>query len=386
MVMGILGTNQTKKILFVTDDFLPAISGAGVYVQLLSRKLQEQGYQPVIVTSRRKGQPEEEQWNNIRVIRLPSLVLGGFPQVLTTPSALVKLLQKEKPDIVHLQYLSWLTWSGLLAGKKLGLPVIYTYHFSVEVILQPWFMWPYRSLIRRLAETFYNGMTRIIAPSRYVCQQMADRGLSSRTIHITNPVSISAKTDEHHVPSPQKNFSILYVGRLAPEKNIKLLIHAAALLRRQGIEFALHIAGDGPLRTQLNNLVAALGLETNVTFLGHMKPEQLTAYYTSADVFVLPSVMETLSLVAIEAMSFGKPLIVTDRISCATELVEDGKNGFIVDAENAERMAEKLKLLASDISLRDKMAAASLSKSEFFSPENVVRQHIDLYRSMGGTW
>ena len=101
------------------------------------------------------------------------------------------------------------------------------------------------------------------------------------------------------------------------------------------------------------------GIGERVMFMGHVEHTEMPQYYAGADVFVLPSLVETQGMVAIEAMFFAKPVIVTDRIISATELVDDGVNGFVVDHTSVQELAKKLTLLSDDAELRNRMGEAS---------------------------
>ncbi len=97
------------------------------------------------------------------------------------------------------------------------------------------------------------------------------------------------------------------------------------------------------------------------------------------DVFVLPSVIETLSLAAIEVMSFKKPIIVTNKISCAEELVDHGQNGFIVDSENVSDCTQRLIELSKNSALREGMGRRSFEKSKLYNFENTISKIDDVY-------
>lgn len=126
---------------------------------------------------------------------------------------------------------------------------------------------------------------------------------------------------------------ILFVGRLAPEKNIPLLISAYSKLKRRHSEVSLLIVGDGPeaekLRTQAKELMAC-----DVFFPGYVVYPELTKYYKMADVFVLPSVYEPWGLVVNEALTFGLPVAVSNKVGCGYDLVRKNENGFVFSNED----------------------------------------------------
>jgi 1,2-diacylglycerol 3-alpha-glucosyltransferase len=148
-----------------------------------------------------------------------------------------------------------------------------------------------------------------------------------------------------------------------------------------GQDAGLWIAGAGRQRERLESLCLSLGISERVHFLGFLEHSQLVSYYVACDVFVLPSLVETQGLVAMEAMHFSRPIIVTRAIVSATELVEEGRNGFIVDPVDPKEMADRLLALAAEPLLRARLGQAGLERSATYAPDAVVRATEDVYRS-----
>jgi 1,2-diacylglycerol 3-alpha-glucosyltransferase len=128
---------------------------------------------------------------------------------------------------------------------------------------------------------------------------------------------------------PERYF--LFVGRLAQEKNVISLIDEFGAYRKNGGTWSLVIAGDGPLRKELEALVENRGLCGAVRFAGHKTSAGLIPYYAFASCFVLASTREPWGLVVNEAMAAGLPVIVSSRCGCAEDLVQPGANGFVFD-------------------------------------------------------
>lgn len=135
----------------------------------------------------------------------------------------------------------------------------------------------------------------------------------------------------------------LFVGRLAPEKHVDLLLDAYAPLKKDEPDISLVIVGDGPETEMLKKKTTDLHL-ADVHFMGYVLFPEIVRYYKAADVFVLPSVYEPWGLVVNEAMIMGLPVIVSDKVGCRTDLVVEGKNGFVFSNCNANDLAKKMKL------------------------------------------
>lgn len=130
----------------------------------------------------------------------------------------------------------------------------------------------------------------------------------------------------------------LYVGRLAPEKNIDGLIQAFGAYRKAGGAWNLLLVGDGPLAEDLRNRAAGLACSGAICFAGHQTGAALARYYAYATCFVLPSKREPWGLVVNEAMAAGLPVIVSSRCGCADDLVEPGANGFLINPEDPDAL------------------------------------------------
>jgi glycosyltransferase involved in cell wall biosynthesis len=152
----------------------------------------------------------------------------------------------------------------------------------------------------------------------------------------------------------------VYVGRLAPEKNISALLEAFGQYRDAGGTWSLVIVGDGPLNESLREQARILIESGAVVFTGRKNVHELPFFYAFAGCFVLPSVREPWGLVVNEAMASGLPVIVSSRCGCADDLVADGSNGFIIDSTRISGIVEALTRM-SNLSAADRSRMGELS-------------------------
>ncbi|HXH81324.1 MAG TPA: glycosyltransferase family 4 protein [Candidatus Tectomicrobia bacterium] len=144
---------------------------------------------------------------------------------------------------------------------------------------------------------------------------------------------------------------VLFAGKLIPKKQPLLLLEAFARVRRDH-DCALLFAGDGPLRGDAERLARRLGTP-DVHFAGFLNESEMPRAYAAADVFVLPSNLhETWGLVVNEAMNFGLPVVVSDKVGCAADLVRPGENGYVVRHDDAGALAGAVARLVADAGLR----------------------------------
>ena len=169
---------------------------------------------------------------------------------------------------------------------------------------------------------------------------------------------------------------VLFLGRLIPRKGIDYLIKAFAEVSKDIEGVGLLIVGEGPEREKLEGLCDNIGID-NVIFTGYVDEDTKTLYYLLADFFVLPSiylkVTEEWGLVVNEAMSVGKPAIVTTAVGCAYELVKNGINGYIVPEKSVASLYHTIKKLLTDDALRVKMGKeAKKTIDESFNDERAI--------------
>ncbi len=150
----------------------------------------------------------------------------------------------------------------------------------------------------------------------------------------------------------------LFVGRLIGAKDPRTLLEAQAILERDAAAPWLLVVGDGPLVNELRDLVRGRGLR-RVCLAGARRPEELPALLAASDVFVLPSLHEPWGVVVNEAMAAGLPVVLSDRVGAAADLLEDGRNGRLVKPGDAPALAAALGSLHGDPEGLRRMAAAS---------------------------
>lgn len=369
------------SICMISDDFLPAATGVGVHLKLIGPELARRGHRVSVITSRRKGEPETERWEGVSVHRVFTIPVYGFYQALPSRATVGRILALERPDIVHHHYVGMMMRRVCAVAERMRLPQVSTYHFSAEVLTQPPPLRPFRGLIQRLMVAYSNRFDLVIAPSRNLGERLATEGIRTQVRHINNPVVF----DEASNVEPAERgpgFSILYAGRLGPEKNLPYLLQAFARLLGRVRDATVWIAGRGPEREALDRLCAQLGIAERVRFLGFLDHPTLARHYAACDVFVLPSIEEAQPLVAMEAMWFGKPVIVTRAIVAATEMVDPDVNGYIVDPLNPEDLTDALASLASDEGLRARMGEASRRRAAAYRPELMVSALEQAYRDV----
>lgn len=218
------------------------------------------------------------------------------------------------------------------------------------------------------ARKSYRSADAIVAVSRFLARQAVKFRGSDRGVHVVpNGLDMEdASCMPQRVSHPKvhgSKFKLLYVGRLAPEKGIHVLLESLAHLPRDSFE--LTIVGAGQEMDKLLALSRSRGLEQFVRFVGSVRKEEVWGYYRDADLLVVPSISEGQGVVIIEAMAIGVPVIAS-RVGGIPELVEHGTNGFLFTAGDSVGLARLIEYCARDYRLLRRISDKARESSRAF--------------------
>jgi glycosyltransferase involved in cell wall biosynthesis len=198
----------------------------------------------------------------------------------------------------------------------------------------------------------------------------------------TIPLGVDPDFFEYSEPDDSKE--LVAIGSLRERKGYDILFEALDRIRQAYPEVHLNVFGDGPLEDELHAQVDQLDLEENVTFHGYVDQSIVREHLSRARAFVHPSRSESFSLVRLEAMSTGCPMVVTD-ISGAREMVRDGEEGFVVPIKSPESIADAVTTLLSDYELTKQISRQARNRvEEKYDWRKIAEEYLDLYRSLSG--
>lgn len=184
------------------------------------------------------------------------------------------------------------------------------------------------------------------------------------------PEAMSANPVEVTPPDAQWQPPIfLYVGQIIPRKGLNLLLDACQVLKQRGCDrFTLVIVGDGKQQAELKDYADKLGIADLVQWTGRVDYACLGSYFTAADTFILPTLEDTWGMVVLEAMTLGTSVICS-KFAGASELIVEGKNGYVVDPNSAEALATAMQHFVDDASLGDRLGQGAKDVIAQHSPE-----------------
>jgi glycosyltransferase involved in cell wall biosynthesis len=395
---------RAQRLAMFTDSFYPELGGIQDSVITSARALGARGYEIFIFAPtasdrdyQRAGLPmgEIDLGPNVQVIRLASM---GIPSS-TQQSRLVlptgrrwRELSAFRPELVHTHSFLGAGLEGRRAARKLGVPLVGTNHWAAGAFasfapVPDGAKIRLRQAVNRAVARYYNSCDWVTAPSAAVILDMQLHGMLQRCQVISNPIDTGLfrplpPRERQHLKA-EFGFSgstILFAGRLAPEKSIDVLIRAMASLRATTPDIMLALVGHGSARDSLERLAAQLGVTSNLRFLGTVDHATLAQLYNAADVFAIASTTETQSMVLLQAMSSGLPTVAANRGG----LIEYARAGGGLLAEPGQPLdfAAKLGQTLHDPSLRARMQSQAVRSAATYSVASVVDAWEDLYASL----
>jgi len=383
------------RICIVCDDVFPSLGGKGKVAERYAEKLVERGHDVIIFAGRYKNTKGFQRKGKIRIYRFSGIALpknnGRFFLGMPLPNKISRLLKKYQIDVINLYSWTYLTLTTILAAKVIGIPVLLSIHSQPEnltaniginsSLVEKYF---YKFIVRMC-----NLSDRVQVVSKFTYGQLVKYGFKKKIEIISNGVDLKIFNPNVDYSSFTKRFHlenkkiILYVGRLMNEKNVDTLIKSFSIVSKKIKDAILVIVGYGFLRTELEQLSRSLVISDKVIFTGKISENDLNTPFATANLFVLPSTVELQGLVLLEAMACGKPILVAkSKTSAASELVEEGKNGYTFKPYDKKELAKKIIKILSNEKLQEKMSKYNLRKAKEHSIEKSVDKLEDVYQKL----
>jgi glycosyltransferase involved in cell wall biosynthesis len=341
------GSVPRLRIALVTETFPPEVNGVAMTIGRMLDGLLRRGHEVQLVRPRQ--QPDEQPRENARLseILVSSVPLPRYAGLRVGMFATGKLRgtwRAARPDIVHVVTEGPLGWSALTAARQLGLPATSDFHTNFHSYSAHYGVGFLKSAIGAYLRRFHRRSLCTFVPTRqlrdelmqegYGALSVVARGVDTRLFH---PQRRNAALRARWGVAPDDP-AVVYVGRIAPEKNLALLLSSFAAVKRLRPGARLVLVGDGPSRARLERDYPGH------VFAGMRSGEDLAAHYASGDLFLFPSTTETFGNVTIEAMASGLAVAAYD-YAAAREHIVHGESGLLAafdDRAAFERTALEL--------------------------------------------
>ncbi|WP_097460805.1 glycosyltransferase family 4 protein [Mangrovitalea sediminis] len=346
--------NPSRKIAIVTETFPPEINGVANTLRYLCHGLADKGHRLQIVRPRQPQARQvpvhasisapEDQVSDHQVAGLP---LPGYPDLrfgLTTSQRLKRLWCEDRPEAVYVATEGPLGWAAVSAARDLNLPVSAGFHTNFHTYSRYYGAGFLEKLITLYLRRFHNRAGTTLVPTQRMRQYLQTLGVErvqvwSRGVDCDRFSPRWRSTELRHAWGLQDDdLAVLYVGRLAAEKNLQLAVHCYERLRHLHPHAKFVLVGDGPLRRRLQER------HPDYIFCGMQKGEALARHYASGDLFLFPSKTDTFGNVVTEALASGLGVVAFDD-AAAGEHIHHEINGMKVPLQaDADYIQAALKL------------------------------------------
>jgi glycosyltransferase involved in cell wall biosynthesis len=379
------------KILFISDVYFPRINGVSTSIETFRRNLCTIGHTVHLIAPDYATLSADET----DILRVPSKNIPLDPEDrLMSYSWVVQQIEKlraEKYDLIHVQTPFVAHYCGLKLSRLLDIPCVETYHTFFEEYLYHYIPFVPKSLMKIIAKKFSrhqgNSLDGMVVPSHPMLSVLKNYGITTHTEVIPTGIEPSSfvlgnrEAFRNTYSIPQNRPMLLFVGRVAHEKNIGFLLKVLGRVKQEIHDVLFVIAGEGPARISLEKEVQAQGLSDNVMFIGYLnRITELNSCYRSADIFIFSSRTETQGLVLLEAMAQGVPVVSTAELG-TRDVLQEGKGVWIAKEELTD-FSEKIIQMLGNSDLRVKLGEAGQEYAHSWSASKQAERMTDFYQTI----
>ncbi|AHE98792.1 glycosyltransferase [Thioalkalivibrio paradoxus] len=377
------------RVLMLSDVYFPRINGVSTSIQTFRRDLRSMGHEVDLIAPAYPG-TERETEPGLR--RVPSHYLFFDPEDRMMSGRFIRRslpeLAQRGYHLLHVQTPFVAHYAGLHLRRKLGLPLVETYHTHFEDYLSHYLPWLparwLRHVARRFTRSQCNQVDAVVVPSTPVRETLEAYGVDKPAQVIPTGLDIDrfqggdGPRFRDRLGIPADRPVLVHVGRVAHEKNIDFLLRMLGQVTREVPDVLLMIVGEGPARPHLQRLAMQLRIERNVMFLGYLDRErELLDCYSAGDAFVFASHTETQGLVLLESMASGVPLVALSALG--TRDILAAHRGALVPEPNETDFADKTVRILRDHRLRAELAADARAYVQNWSADVMARRMLAFY-------
>ncbi len=343
------------RILIVTDTYPPNVNGAALATERLALELSKRKHEVSVVAPSTSFTHYKRKQENLTIYRLRSILIQKkqefrvSPQLLHT-SEFKEIVREVRPDIMHVNQPFFLAQTAMAVAKEFDIPVVGTSHFMPENLthylhLPDQLEKMLNSGIWLLYSWLYGRLNLIVSATHTAADLLIKLRVGTKVEVISNGIDLHKFNTKNNGEYLKKRYelpikpTLLFVGRLDKEKNIQVLIRACAVIK-ETVDFHVVIVGKGKEEEPLKDLVEELSLQDIVTFTSYLPKKDLPNIYKIADIFVMPSIAELQSLVTMEAMACGLPVVGANAVALP-HLIKDKRNGFLFKPGDYKELAAK---------------------------------------------
>ena len=364
------------QIALVTETYLPEVNGVAITIGRMVHGLLKRGHRIHMVRPRQSKQDAATKEENYQETLVSGMPIPGYPELksgLPAKGLLMRLWKHQRPDIVHIATEGPLGWSALSAAKKLGIPVSTDFHTNFHSYSQHYGIGLLKKPIAAYLRHFHNKAACTMVPTVSLQQQLefegyknvfvVSRGVDTELFH---PAKRNAELRAAWHAADESPV-VMLVSRIAPEKNLQVVIQAFEQMRKINPLARLVMVGDGPARAELEKQ------HPQVIFAGMQTGEPLAQHYASGDIFLYSSLTETYGNVTIEAMASGLATVAYD-YAAARQHIRHDVNGVLVPFADTDAFVTLAKGLISDMERVQRIRVAARETVEALTWEHIMSE------------
>lgn len=349
------------KIAILVNLFPPKwLAGTEIATYTLADHLAWRGHEVHVITSHDAGLPELSQENGFCIHRIAWPKIRFIGTVIFWTRICLEI-QTIKPDVFHAQSLSC-GIPAVIAKKLLKAPCV-VWGRGSDIYLPGRFTMMTSKLILQNADA-------VLALTEDMKQKMweiCDKDISV----VSNGVDLERFKTSSGDQREGNAKTIIFVGRLHPVKGVQYLIEAMAIVHQEMPDAKLVIVGDGDERSRLEELVEKLNLSDCIQFAGRMPQENIPRLMCQADIFALSSLSEGLPVALLEVMAARLPIVATN-VGGIPDIVEEGVNGYLVNAKNPNEIADRILILLRSDEVRNKISINNREKAKLYTWDKII--------------
>jgi len=369
-------TRRSLRIALVTETYPPEVNGVALTVARIAEGLRERGHELQLVRPRQAVDVTALPGHSHREWLVAGAPIPCYPHLrfgMPAGRALRTQWRSRRPDLVHIATEGPLGWSALRIARELDVAVTSDFRTNFQAYSGHYRLGWLRGAIEAYLRHFHNRTDCTMVPTEALRAELQAAGFE-RTVVVARGVDTQlfdplrrSEALRRQWGAAESDGVVLYVGRLAAEKNLEVLLQAFASMRRTDPRLRLVLVGDGPLRESLRQRCP------EAVLAGQRSGIDLAAHYASADLFLFPSLTETFGNVTPEAMASGLPVLAFDH-AAAGQLIEHGENGWLVPHGDSSAFVQFALNLSCDKTSLHRVGQAARTRALELGWGDILRQ------------